>query len=303
MIKLFVLFSSTFLAFANAHHVLFVHSMGTKSHLILMKPLIEELLAKDHQVTSIFFSTLKIDHPNYNEIVVPSKMDDFYASMSKRLASGGGSVMNPAFWFWLYNFYQENMKEMALDALSDEVMDMISAKTKIDAVITFMPGNAFFAEIFDCPLINFSPVGPIILFMQGLGNVVNHSVQPYVAVPYLEPMTFLQRLGNHAMMFFGKHFMFWQAGALFSHQKQHLKERVGLEMSSSPENILRKHNSLVLSCSHPITHGAWPYLPNVVEVRFLPLLGCHSAEKKTFLDCKRYEPGCHEYCVGCTSIH
>ena len=150
MIKLFVLFSSTVLAFAKAHHVLFVHSMGTKSHLILMKPLIEELLAKDHQVTSIFFSTLKIDHPNYNEIVVPSKMDDFYASMSKRLASGGGSVMNPAFWFWLYNFYQENMKEMALDALSDEVIDMISAETKIDAVITFMPGNAFFAEIFDC---------------------------------------------------------------------------------------------------------------------------------------------------------
>ena len=83
----------------------------------------------------------------------------------------------------------------------------------------------------------------------------------------------------NVIKFFGKHFMFWQAGALFSHQKQHLKERVGLEMSSSPENILRKHNSLVLSCSHPITHGAWPYLPNVVEVRFLSLSDCHNSDK------------------------
>ena len=269
MIRCVVILASVFLALANAQHVLFVHSFGTKSHLILMKPLIEELLAKDHQVTAIFFNSISIDHTNYTEIVVPSKMDDFYASMSKRLAKGGGNVMNPSFWLWLYNFYQENMKEMALDALSDEVMELIKAKPKIDAMLTFFPGNAFFAEIFDCPLINFSPLGPIILFMTGSGNVINHSVQPYVAVPFLEPMTFLQRLGNHAMMFFGKHFMDWQANALLAHQKEYLKDEVGLGMSSADtvETVLRERISLVLSCSHPITHGAWQYLPNVVEVR------------------------------------
>jgi len=179
MIRCVAILASVFLALANAHHVLFVHSFGTKSHLILMKPLIEELLEKDHQVTSIFFNTIKIDHTNYTEIVVPSKMDDFYASMSKRVSSGGGNVMNPSFWLWMYNFYQENMKVMALDALSDEVMELIKAKPKIEAVISFMPANAIFADIFDCPLINFSPVGPIILFMTGSGNVVNHSVQPW----------------------------------------------------------------------------------------------------------------------------
>ena len=269
MIRCVVILASVFLALGNAHHVLFVHSAGTKSHLILMKPLIEELLAKDHQVTSIFFNSIKIDHANYTEIVVPSKMDAFYASMSKRVANGGGNVMNPSFWLWLYNFYQENMKEMALDVLSDEVMELIKAKPKIDAMLTFFPGNAFFAEIFDCPLINFSPLGPVILFMTGSGNVINHSVQPYVAVPFLEPMTFLQRFGNHAMMFFGKHFMVWQANALLAHQKEYLKNEVGLDMSSAEtvETVLRERISLVISCSHPITHGAWQYGPNVVEVR------------------------------------
>ena len=267
MIRCVVILASVFLSLANAHHVLFVHSFGTKSHLILMKPLIEELLAKDHQVTSIFFNSIKINHTNYTEIVVPSKMDDFYASMSKRVASGGGNVMNPSFWLWLYNFYQENMKVMALDTLSDEVMELIKAKPKIDAMITFMPANAIFADIFDCPMINFSPLGPIILFITGSGNVVNHSVQPYAAVPYLEPMTFLQRLGNHAMMFFGKHFMDWQSNALLAYQKEYLKDEVGLEVSPTVETVLRERISLVLSCSHPITHGAWQYLPNVVQVK------------------------------------
>jgi len=288
MIRCVVIFASVFLALANAHHVLFVHSFGTKSHLILMKPLIEELLAKDHQVTSIFFNSVKIDHDNYTEMVVPSKMDDFYASMSKRISTGGGNVMNPSFWLWLYNFYQENMKVMALDALSDEVMELIKAKPKIDAVITFFPGNAFFAEIFDCPLINFSPLGPVILFITGSGNVINYSLQPYVAVPFLEPMTFLQRFGNHAMMFFGKHFMDWQSNALLAYQKEYLKDEVGLEVcpSGTVEAVLRDHISLVLSCSHPITHGAWQYLPNVVEVGGLQLKDAKPLEGdlKKFMD-------------------
>ena len=269
MIRCVVILASIFLALANAHHVLFVHSFGTKSHLILMKPLIEELLAKDHQVTSIFFDSIKIDHTNYTEIVVPSRMDDFNAQMSKQVAKGGGNVLTPSFWLWIYNFYQENMKEMALDTLGDEVMELIKAKPKIDAMLTFYPGNAFFAEIFDCPLIHFSPLGPVILFITGSGNVVNHSVQPYVAVPFLEPMTFLQRLGNNAMMFFGKHFMDWQANSQLAYQKEYLKNEVGLEVcaSGSVATVLRDRISLVISCSHPVTHGAWQYAPNLVEVR------------------------------------
>ena len=103
--------------------------------------------------------------------------------------------------------------------------------------------------------------------MTGSGNVINYSVQPYVAVPFLEPMTFLQRFGNHAMMFFGKHFMDWQSNALLAYQKEYLKDEVGLEVSPDVGTVLREHISLVLSCSHPITHGAWQYLPNVVQVK------------------------------------
>ena len=54
----------------KTHHVLFVHTLGSKSHLIQMAPLVQELAERGHQVTGIFFNTLKIEHENYKEIVV-----------------------------------------------------------------------------------------------------------------------------------------------------------------------------------------------------------------------------------------
>ena len=231
-----------------------------------MKPLIEELLAKDHQVTSIFFNSLKINHSNYTEIVIPNKMDEFYEVASKRLMKEGANPLSPSLWLWAYHLYQENMKSWALDMLNEDVIQLIKAKPKIDVMLTFMHTNAFFAEIFDCPLINFSPAGPIVLLMTGSGNVINHSVQPYLAIPFIEPMTFVQRISNHAMIFFGKYFLDWQANALHAYQNEHLKNEVGFEISY-PETILRERISLVISSSHPITHGAWQYLPNVIEVR------------------------------------
>ena len=274
-----LLFMSTFLALSNGYHVLFVHTAGTKSHLIVMKPVVEELLSRNHQVTSVFFNTLKIDHANYTEIVIPSTMDEMYAAMSKRLMKEGGNIMNPSTWLWAYTFFKEKMKDMALEVLSKEVIELMKAKPKIDTMLTFNPGNAFFAELFDCPVINFSPAGPIPMFMKGSGNVINHSIQPYLGVPYLEPMTFLQRLSNHGIIFVGGYFLDWQTNAIFAYQKEYLNE-YGIEVSH-PDAILRERISLVISSSHPITHGAWQYLPNVIEVRSIPVLGayCQRIEK------------------------
>ena len=39
----------------HSYDILFVHNMGTRSHLITLKPIVEELLRRNHSVTSIFF--------------------------------------------------------------------------------------------------------------------------------------------------------------------------------------------------------------------------------------------------------
>ena len=60
--------------------------------------------------------------------------------------------------------------------------------------------------------------------------------------------------------------MNWHTTSMFNHQKEFLRSFFGLE-SRDPATILRERSALLLSGSHPLTHGAWQYLPNVIEVR------------------------------------
>ena len=45
--------------------------------------------------------------------------------------------------------------------------------------------GVFFAEMFDAPLISFSPAGPVGPFMVGSGNDINLSVQPLIMGRFL----------------------------------------------------------------------------------------------------------------------
>ena len=55
MLKLTVLLRTSVLPLVHSYDILFVHNMGTRSHLITLKPIVEELLRRNHSVTSIFF--------------------------------------------------------------------------------------------------------------------------------------------------------------------------------------------------------------------------------------------------------
>ena len=258
---------SALLSLTNSHHVIFVHNMGTKSHLIQMKPLMSELLDRGHTVSAIIFNSVKINHENFTEIVIPSAMDSVYAEASKKLMEKGGTnMMNPSLWWWAFHFYKSKMEDMSLDLVrSQEVQQLIQSGTKIDAVITLFPNNAMFAEIFDCPVILFSPIGPLSTLTKGTGNIINHSIQPYQISSFIEPMTFANRLTNHAIYTLSQLFMDWIADEMYNHQKEFLKNELSLEISH-PELIIKDKFSVLLTCSHVVTHGAWQYLPNVIEV-------------------------------------
>jgi hypothetical protein len=154
------------LAISGAHpyHVLFVHNVGTKSHLIMMRPLVEELLDRGHRVTAIIFQSVNLGHKNYTEIVIPSIMEEVMEGLSKKMMeNGGGNLMSPSLWLWYYNFYKEKIKAMALDVVRTEpVKQLIKERPKVDVMINLLPNIAFFAQIFDCPIILFSPSTPFI---------------------------------------------------------------------------------------------------------------------------------------------
>ena len=256
-----------FFSLANSYHVLFVHNIGTRSHLITMKPLIEETLGRGHKVTSIFFNTIQLSHENYTEIVIPSVLDILMEEGSKKMMEkGGNNIFDPSLWLWAYNMYKTHMKDFALDVLSPEpVRELIKRKPKIDVVVAMIPNMAVFAEIFDCPVISFMPAGPVGFMMTGTTNVINHSVQPSLIAPLIEPMSFTDRLKNQVLVNVVDLYMTWYTGFMFSFQEDFLKNELGLEVNH-PNTILRNRVSLYISASHPITHGAWQYLPNIIEV-------------------------------------
>ena len=168
-------------------------------------------------------------------------------------------------WWWAYNYHKNTTKHMALNLIQPErVQDLIRQRPKMDAMVTMMQGNAIFADIFNCPIINFSPF-PVHFNMLGTTNVINYNIQPFPLMPLIEPMAFLDRLLSSSVSIGTTLYMSWHTSSLFTHQQEFLRNTLGLE-SRDPKTILRERSALLLSGSHPITHGAWQYLPNVIEV-------------------------------------
>merc|ERR1712179_457955 len=187
----------------TSYHVLVVNSMGTRSHLIQMAALVEELLERGNQVTSILFGGLNIQGENYEEIVLPY---DFKA------------------------LFQDNRVKKLLDS-----------KPVVDVVITVLHSGAFFAEYFDCPIIQFSPAGPVHFQMVGTGNIMNPSIQPLITSPFIEPLTFYQRLTNHFSLATFDFSMDYSADGIHEAQKAIDKE------IDRPKDILRKRTALVIA--------------------------------------------------------
>ena len=121
----------------KCYHILLLHNMGTKSHLITMKPVLEEMLERGHKVTSIIYSTLELKNQNYTEIIVPSVMEKLMVEAStKMMEKGGTDYMSPSFWLWIYNLYKDRMKNISLDVFSAQpVLDLIKTRPKVDGVI------------------------------------------------------------------------------------------------------------------------------------------------------------------------
>lgn len=266
----------------SGYHVLFVNSMGTRSHLIQMAALAEELLERGHQVTGILFGSLNIKQENYTEIVLPYDFKALVKEHSKMLMEKGGtSLFNPKMFLWSYQMRGELWKSVTRALFNEEgVKQLLKTKPNIDAVITVLHSGAFFGEYFDCPIIQFSPAGPVPFQMLGTGNIMNPSIQPLLTSPFIEPLTFYQRLINHFSLTLFDLTMDKAADGIHEAQGT-IKEGI-----DHPKEILRKRTALVIACSHYVTHGSWPYLPNVIEVGGLHLKEAKPlpTDLKSFMD-------------------
>ena len=270
----------------HGHHVLVFHNLGTKSHLILLTPIMEELLEEGNKVTAIIFSSVGIEHENFTEILLPTDVDAGMVQLSKVVMQKPG-LLDPRLWKFLYDATTWDVTEVALDAVRPaQVQQLIKKRPRVDAVVTMWSTGTIFAEVFDCPIILFSPNTPFMT--HGTTNVINYSVRPLITSPFIEPMTLMQRLINHAMVFFSQQFLGYMSNQFHKHQSAFLEKELGIVVRS-PDLVLEERVAIMLSSSHPVTHGAWPYLPNIIEV-----------DKLHILDFKyQFSSGCHNRLEDC----
>ena len=247
----------------HGHHVLVFHNLGTKSHLILLTPIMDKLLADGNKVTAILFSSVGIQHENFTEILLPTDVDAGMVQLSKMVMHKPG-LFDPRLWKFLYEAATWDVTDVALDAVRPaQVQQLIKKRPKVDAVVTLWSTGTIFAEVFDCPIILFSPNTPFMI--HGTTNVINYSVRPLITSPFIEPMTLMQRLINHAMVFFSQQVVGYMSHQFHKHQSAFLEKELGIVVRS-PDLVLEERVAIMLTASHPVTHGAWPYLPNIIEV-------------------------------------
>ena len=117
----------------------------------------------------------------------------------------------------------------------------------------------YLAHILHCPIILFSPIGFASHFTRLVGNVENPSYQVQLSMTFVEPMTFAQRLGN-SVVYYGEQWSpYYEKFVL-----PVLKEKEAM----SYEDYLEVHSniSLILQCSHFVTHNSQVLLANVVDI-------------------------------------
>ena len=248
-----------------SYHVLMYHNFGKKSHIIQFEPLVKELLQRGHEVTTCFFHPLHLKHGNYTEIMVPNVMDKIQKSRSKVvLEEGGQSVWNFRFVLSEIKTWSDIIDDIALMPINvGEIDSLMKIGKKVDVLVTMaweLPG-AFLADHFDCPILYYLPVGPVSFMLQGTGNVDNLSIRPLLTARYIEPMDFFSRVLNHMEDKLRRIFLRWIHNRITSA----LQKKFGPKIRH-PYEILKDRFSITIGGNHPVTHGSWPRLPNMIQV-------------------------------------
>ena len=221
----------------------------------------EELLDRGHEVTSVLFDEANLKNANYTEILVPNAGEQIALEINNILMKQ--DRWNITTFGSLWDALKQTPEVTVRALRDDKFKDFLKSERKVDLIVSGMSIGAFLADHFDCPIALFSPMGLSSFNMVGTGIDINLSIQPPITGPpnMIEPMTFLERVKNHIKFRVEVFFVEWFLSLVVDYQR----EEWGSVMIRDPISIMRDRFSVIVSTSHPITHGPWPYPPNVIE--------------------------------------
>ena len=186
-----------------------------------------------------------------------------FSKFSKVAMEHGGSTLSPDYIYKAVNIFLKDGSTTCLDAINESeiIMKMIKENTKVDAVIGMSTCSVFVSHLLKAPFIVFSPVGPMPLFLSGIGDPVNLFVQPHPLLTSIAPLSFFERIKN---ILIGNA---WNAFILYiSNLEKHILEESFGRSIPDFQDILKERTALCIANSHFVTHGNWPYYKNVVEI-------------------------------------
>ena len=152
--------------------------------------------------------------------------------------------------------------EDLFDSYGDIISNIERRNLTVDSIIltsSFAYNGMFLGHVYKCPIILFSPIGYASHWTQYLGNYDNPSHQVETSMSFVEPMTFMQRVIN-SMVYYYKNQYPWDERFVYP-----VFERKG-GLSYNDVKSVYSNISLILQCSHFVTHNAQALLPNVVDI-------------------------------------
>ena len=173
-------------------------------------------------------------------------------------------MLDPTYWYEAIKLMKGEFRDICRDSIIEypALMEMIEKKVQVDAVVTMTPCGYVVAHLLDTQIIVFSPNGPFSMMIEpGLGNPINPFIQPSLLAPFIEPMTFVQRLSNVFLEIMLRVYSKY----IDSIQMESIQEHFGNDVPDS-DTTLAKRSAIGIANSHFITQGSWPLYKNIIEV-------------------------------------
>merc|ERR1719320_1751698 len=255
----------------KASHILMFHPWNTKSHRIQQNALLEGFLARGHRVTGVFPQSSSIKHDRYTEIVVEDGFAKLMNIMTKSMMEKDSTsyLQMLSLWPEMLAMMKDMMEQQTRE--TNTVIDIIESRNEtIDAVFFTISFGYLGIDIFKkfrVPHIGISHPGWALHVSKFLGNPENPSYQPELQSPFVEPLSFWQRLSNTLIYSIQDYdILGWLWYPLF------------MDIIADYESYTEFLNnvSLIFLCSHFVTHSPQAWAPNAIEVGGLH---CREGEK------------------------
>ena len=179
----------------------------------------------------------------------------------------GVTATSPSLWRYIYEIQTGDFQNVCAESLSDTIHQLRSneKRSNIDIVVInnwlFGYCGSVLAHLFDSSIIIFNVAGPHSTQMLGMGNSINPTSQPNLISPFIEPMTFFQRMTNVILENLLNLFLNWSDSLALKSVHEKISHNI-----PDFNSIVENRAAYSLSNSHFVTHGSWPYYQNVIEV-------------------------------------